>query len=293
VSRAIAASLHEEAVAHAHLAEQSGELMWKHIHAEYTQDVHAIADTLATDAPLAWTLAREADELGNFHFLTGTTVDEIRGQYETLRTTIEIHDWKALTEIRQGWYTVTQGVVTLKMVPGGDWTRGETVTMFPNGADGILGELQVGTVGRLDDGRAPSDGGRLPEIRLRALARHEAYVDALRAEDVAAIVAAHRPRAAIAIRNYLTDESTLLDVSGASALAAHFTQLFERYRVLEVRLVNRIAETWYVFAELHWIVEERSGSGRTLAFCTAELSPFDADGRYWVRTGAGTDPIEA
>jgi hypothetical protein len=62
--------------------------------------------------------------------------------------------------------------------------------------------------------------------------------------------------------------------------------------VRDVQLVNRVAESWYVFAELHWTVEEREGARRTLEFCTAETAPLDADGRYWVRTGSGTDPVE-
>jgi len=290
--KAVTQSLHEEAVAHAHVAERSGELMWRHIESEYTQDPYKIVDTLATDAPLAWTLAREGDGEGSFRFLAGSTVDEIRGQYEALREELEIHGWRALLEIRQGWYTVSQGVCTLKLVPGGETTRGETVTLFPVGNDGILGELQVGTVGRLPDGRAPSDDDRLPLRRLAALASHDAYIEALRTENVDAIVAAHSPKGAVAIRSYVTDASSLLNTTDLAALGEYFSELFRRYRMRDVRLVNRVAETWYVFAELHWIVEERAGDRRTLEFCTAELSPLDAEGRYWVRTGAGTDPVE-
>ena len=84
----------------------------------------------------------------------------------------------------------------------------------------------------------------------------------------------------------------MLNTSGAAELGAYYAALFERYKVLDVQLVNRVAESWYVFAELHWAVEERGGARRTLEFCTAETSPVDPDGRYWVRTGSGTDPVE-
>jgi predicted SnoaL-like aldol condensation-catalyzing enzyme len=292
MSRAVAQSIDEEAVAHAHLAEHSGELMWTHIGAEYTQDVFQIAATLATDAPLAWTLANDFTDDGAVRFLTGTTVDEIRGQYEQLRKQIEIHRWRATLEIRQGWYTVSQGVCTAKHVPTGTFNESETVTLFPVGNDGILGEIQVGIVGHRPDGGVPSDNGSLPETRLAALAFHDAYMDALRTEDVEHIVAAHSPKVTTAIRNYLTDDSNLLTTNGPAELAAYFTSLFERYRVVDVQLVNRVAETWYVFAELHWTVEERTGEGRTLEFCTAELSPFGSDGHYLVRTGSGTHPVE-
>jgi predicted SnoaL-like aldol condensation-catalyzing enzyme len=292
VSRNATQSLHEEAVAHAVLAERAGEHMWTHIRSEYTQDPDQIAATLATDEPLAWTLALPSEEDGSFRFLTGTTVEEIRDQYAGLRVRLEIHGWEPLLEIRQSWYVLTQGVSTLRMVPGGETSQGETVVLFPVGGDGVLGELQVGTVGRLPDGRPPVDETRLPERRRAALRFHDEYIDALLAHDVDRLVQAHAPVAAVAMRSYLTDESTLLHTNDPEALTAYFTALFEKYRVLDVRIVNRMAETWYVFSELHWIVEEREGARRTLAFCTAELAPLDAEGRYWIRTGTGTDPVE-
>jgi hypothetical protein len=280
-----------EAVAHARRAERSGELMWNHIRAEWTQDVQQVVDTLATDAPLAWTFAAPQGDDGSFFFLAGTTVEGIREQYEWLRESIELHDWDALLELRQGWYTMTQGVCTLTRLPEGVESKGETVTMFPVGDDGILGELQVTTVGRMADGRLPSDGGTLPVKRLAVLAAHDDYLDALRVGDVDRIVGAHAPKGAVAIRSYLADESSLLNVQDLDGLRAYFTAFYERFEVLDLGFVVRVAEPWYVFAELHWTVRERAGSARTLEFCTAELSPVDPEGRYWVRTGAGTDPV--
>jgi hypothetical protein len=280
-----------EAVTHARRAERSGELMWDHIRAEWTQDVQQVIDTLATDAPLAWTFAAPKDDDGSFFFLAGTTVDGIREQYEWLRESIELHDWDALLELRQGWYTMAQGVCTLTRLPDGVESKGETVTMFPVGDDGILGELQVTTVGRMSDGCLPSDGGALPVKRLAVLAAHDDYLDALRAGAVDRIVAAHAPKGAVAIRSYLEDASSLLNVQDLDGLRAYFTAFYERFEVRDLGFVLRVAEPWYVFAELHWTVEERAGAKRTLEFCTAELSPVDPEGRYWVRTGAGTDPV--
>lgn len=289
-------TMHEEAVAHARLAETAAALAWKHLHAEYTQDIDQVLDTLDEDAPLSWTLAEVDETDGSAHYLVGTTMDQIRAQYEGMRSYVEIHGWQALVELRESWYTLTQGVVKLKMLETGDFLRSETVTMFPIGDDGILGEVQIGAVGvRREVTPMPVDGSVVPaetQRRLEALERHEAYVQAFRSEDVPAIVDANRHNGAAAIRNYLTEQSTVLNAEGAVELGAYYAQLFGRYRVLDVQIVNRIAESWYVFAELHWMVEERDGDRRTLEFCTAETSPLDADGRYWVRTGCGTDPVE-
>jgi hypothetical protein len=230
-------------------------------------------------------------------YLAGTNLNEIRAQYQALRHLVEIHDWDAYVEIRQGWYTMTHGVVTLKSVKTGAITRNQTVTMFPAGRDGILGEVQVGGFGARTAAPAEkpgldSEGQPLPQRRLEARAFHDRYIDAFRREDVAAIVAANRENGAAAIRNYLTDESSVLTTAGSKQLGAYYAALFDRYAVRDVQLVNRVAESWYLFAELHWTVQERAGARRTLQFCTAETAPLDADGRYWVRTGAGTDPVE-
>jgi hypothetical protein len=291
------ASMHEEAITHARRAETAAALAWNHLAAEYTQDIEQVLATLATQEPLTWTLPQMVADDGSMTFLAGTSLDEIREQYRTLRQVVEIHDWDALIEIRQGWYTMTHGVATLKILETGEFTRNQTVTMFPSGRDGILGEVQVGAVGARTDAAiadvgSDSAGRPLPQRRLEARANHDRYIEAFRQEDVVAIVAAHRSDGAAAIRNYLTDDSTVLTTAGARQLGDYYAALFERYRVIDVQLVNRVAESWYVFAELHWTVQERGGRGRTLEYCTAETSPLDAEGSYWVRTGAGTDPIE-
>jgi ketosteroid isomerase-like protein len=291
MSEARVQSLNEEAVTHAYLARRAGDLSWRHIFSEFTQDPYQIAATLASDAPLAWTLALPSpDHGGAYRFRTGITADEVRERYEELRSDLEIHGWEPMLEIRTGWYMMSQGISLLKLPQTGQMRKGETVVMFPVGVDGILGELQVGTVGRLPDGTEPPEEGRLPLRRMAVLAEHEEYMTALREEDVDRIVSQHMDDAAIAIRNYITEESSLLNVAGHAAIRDHYIQLFAKYRVLDIQLVNRVAESWYVFAELHWTVEERS-SGRKLEFCTADLNSIDADRKYWVRTGAGTDPV--
>jgi predicted SnoaL-like aldol condensation-catalyzing enzyme len=296
MSRIMGKSMHEEAVTHARLAEQSAELAWGHLRAEYTQDIEKVLATLATNEPLTWTLPEMFGDDGSLTYLAGTDLEEIRGQYKALRSFVEIHGWDPVVEIRQGWYTMTHGVVTLKMLDTGEYTKSQTVTMFPIGRDGILGEVQIGGYGVRPDrplGDLDAHGVPYPQDRLEALSFHNAYVDALRAEDVAAIVAANSHNGAAAIRNYLTDESTVLNATGSRELGEYFSAFFQRYGVRDIQLVNRVAESWYVFAELHWTVEERAGERRTLEFCTAETSPLASDGLYWARTGAGSDPVEA
>jgi len=297
MTRAAVEPLAEIAVRNAHAAENCANLAWAHLESEYTQDIDKVLATLATDAPLAWTLPNMFSEDGGLTYLTGQDIPEIRQQYENLRQFVQIWDWQAILEIRQSWYMLTHGVVTTKAIDTGETSRMESVTMFPIGADGILGELQIGDVGVQRENRWPEvpqgkDDIPLPQKRLEALSLHNTYLAALRSEDVDALVAAHRSDCAATIRDYTLDQSRLLNATGADGLRNYFESLFQRYRVRDVRLVNRVLESWYVFAELHWLVEERS-SGRSFEFCTAETSPLDPDGKFWVRTGAGTDLVES
>jgi hypothetical protein len=287
-------TMDEEAVAHARRTKLAGDLSWAHLEAEYTQDPETIADSLATGVPLQWCHARPDEAAGGaYRWTNAVNRTEIRDQYEDLRQIFHIKGWEAIVEIRTGWYDMMHGVSTLYF-PATDTTRNaETVVLFPVGEDGILGELQTGVAGRLADGKVPWDDDPLPHRRRAALAEHESYIQALRDEDAAAIAAAHEHDAAIAIRNYLTDESSLLNVNGSADIEAYFAELFGKYRVLDVQMVNRLVETWYVFADLHWVVEERTEPGRTLEFCVAEIAPLDPDRKYVVRTGSGTDPVEA
>lgn len=284
--------LSKEAITHARLAARAAELSWIHIWAEYTQDPVKIAETLASDAPIAWALAVPSPaEGGAFRFMEGTSKDGVREQYEVLRHQIEIHGWEPIIEVRSGWYTMWSGVSHIKTVATGSIHKGQTAVLFPVGGDGILGELQIGVVGRYEDGTAPLDIGRVPVRRLEMLHEHEAYLECLRNGDVDGIMSAWRDDAAIAFRSYLIDESTQLNMGGSAPIRDYFTSLFERYRVVDIQIVNRVLDTWFLFAELYWIVEDRA-SGLKYEFCTADLTSIDEERKYWVCAGAGTDPIE-
>jgi hypothetical protein len=285
-------ALSAEAITHARLAARAAELSWIHIWAEYTQDPVQIAATLASDAPIAWALAAPSPvDGGAFRFIEGTSIEGVREQYEMLRHQVEIHGWEPIIEVRSGWYTMWSGVSHIKTVSTGSIHKGQTAVLFPVGSDGILGELQIGVVGRHPDGTAPRDDGRVPVRRLELLHEHEAYLEHLRGGDVDGIMSAWRDDAAIAFRSYLVDESTLLNMGGSKQIRDYFARLFERFRVIDIQIVNRVLDTWFLFAELYWIVED-CRTGKKYEFCTADLTSVDEDRKYWVCTGAGTDPLE-
>ena len=305
--------IHEDAVVHAKHAARAAYLGWRHLRSEYSQDIDTVLATLETNGPWTWTLpvgamaASETDDSEHpapespaevLQYVSASDMAEIRQQYENMRTAVELWDWISMTDLRSSWYMLTHGVGSLTEKPLGNVFQIESVTLFPIGTDGILGEVQIGALANERLNRwpeVPTEGSKvpLPLKRLQATILHNEFMEAIRAQDVERIIATMRPNVATAIRSYLTDTYEVVNAEGAGELATYYRDLFERFEVKELRLVNRVVESWFVFAELHWIVEHRSRAraGEVFEFCTADIAPIDSEGRFWVRTGAGTDPV--
>jgi|NGEPerStandDraft_6_1074524.scaffolds.fasta_scaffold44548_2 hypothetical protein len=307
--------LQQFAVDQAKAAARAQYLGWRHLRSEYVQNIDTVLATIETKGPWTWTLPGDAmasaptegdvsnavpsnphDEV--LTYVSATNMDEIRQQYVAMRKTVELWDWISMTDIRSSWYMLTHGVGSLTEKPLNTPFEVESVTLFPIGLDGILGEVQIGALANERINRwpeVPSDTNKmpLPAKRLQATLLHNQYLDALRAQDTAGIIATMRPNVATAIRSYLGDDYTVVNAEGSSALADYYDALFERFTIKEIRVVNRVVETWFIFAELHWIVEYRTGArtGQTYEFCTADVAPIDSDCKFWVRTGAGTSPV--
>ncbi len=229
--------MHEEAVAHARRANRAAYLGWRHLRSEYSQDMEFVLSTIETKGPWTWTLplggmagaedaapgsteAPPADGSEHLSYISATNMEEIREQYVAMRDAVQVWDWISMTDIRTGYYMITHGVARLKDIPTSEWFEVESVTMFPIGNDGILGEVQIGDFANERPGRWPEVPGEdgvvpLPINKLQASMLHNEYMDALRAEDVDRIVATFRPNTANAIRSYLTDDYTVLNAEGA------------------------------------------------------------------------------
>ena len=300
--------IHASAVEHARLAARAAYLGWRHLRSEYSQDIDTVLATLETGGPWTWTLpvgamaSSESDGAATevLQYVSATTMDEIREQYVNMRTAVELWDWISMTDLRSSWYMLTHGMGSLIEKPRGNVFQVESVTMFPIGTDGILGEVQIGAIANERINRwpeVPTGDGHVPfpVKRLEATLLHNEFMAAIRDEDIARILATMRPNVATAIRSYLVDQYETLNATGAQELGAYYRALFDRFEVRDLRLVNRVVESWFVFAELHWTMRHREGpsAGEEVQFCTADIAPIDADGRFWVRTGAGTDPVPA
>ena len=216
-----------------------------------------------------------------------------------MRDAVQVWDWISMTDIRTGYYMITHGVARLKDVATSELVP--TSSRSPCSLSGTTASsarcrsatsrTSVRAAGRRsagDDGMVP-----LPSTSCRRRMLHNEYMDALRAEDVDRIVATFRPNTANAIRSYLTDDYTVFNAEGVEELGDYYRALFDRYAIKDIRMINRVVESWFVFADLHWTVEAKTGdaAGQTFEFCTADLAPIDADGQVLGAHGIGTDPV--
>jgi hypothetical protein len=125
--------------------------------------------------------------------------------------------------------------------------------------------------------------------RRQVFDRYAEYVNGLRDNSVAAVVDALHENVASAVRDYVADTGTLVELTGKEAHRAWYGALFDKYEIRSVDPLYVVTEDWYVFAELRITVGDR-GSGRTATFHTAEFHIPAKDGRFIARIGHGTEP---
>jgi hypothetical protein len=130
-------------------------------------------------------------------------------------------------------------------------------------------------------------------FRRLLLSRHEGYCAALQAGDADAVMALLAEGVQGAVRDYVNDTGTLTGLEGSAANRAFYASLFRKYEILGVDLLHRVAQEWYLFAELRMTVRPRDGSSGVLAFNTAEFFIPARDGRFILHVGHGTDPAIA
>ena len=161
------------------------------------------------------------------------------------------------------------------------------------GQAGITGELYWNRCRFGELATNPLEGSLASPMAILDL--HDRFLGLLRAGDVDGIVAAGDPDVQTAIRDYVDDTGTLVELHGAEGLRDYLERFHTRYAVEEIELVHRYVAEWFVFAELRWVVRVAEGSdaGTRVVFRTAEVAEVGPDGLIAARIGHGTEPEPA
>jgi hypothetical protein len=271
----------------------SGKEAWIHMEAEFVGDVDGLMRTLVPEGPYAYTIVPRVFEDGSVQSPVITTAEEIRECYKFVRGRSDLISGEPLVDIRGGWYNF-QACVNRGQVRGApNVTESFTIAIFPvSNGTGITGELVWARTPRskLGTGPAPAEPPLEGEpARRHALAQHNAFLDAMRANDVEAVLATMNDGVQANIRDYVNETGTLVGLTSKDEYRTYLEAFFGKYEVLAVDYLHRAIEDWYLFAETRWAVRDRDG--RELAFNSADFFVPAKDNRVIVQTGHGTDLV--
>ena len=287
-------TLETAAAASAHAYEQAIIHIGEEIKARDPSNLDNLIGSLASDGPYAYTIMPRIGADGSIHLPVLTTRDEVAEAYAFIRGLSDLHEVVGLSEVGGTWYLFQDAMIVGG--PKGTDVRNhrQTLGLFPSGAGpGITGELVWLRVSRSQLG-APGDSAIVADDELHGrklvFDRYQQYLDGLRANDARALLESLHDGVASAVRDYVGETGTLVELSGKERHQLWYTDFFAKYEVLEARTVHLLCTDWYVFAELRITVARRDGNG-TLAFHTAEFHVPAKDGRFIARIGHGTDAV--
>ena len=270
-----------------------------HIEHEIKGVIPELMDTLTPQGPYAYTIMPEVHPDGSVRLPILTTREEIEEAYKMIRGASNLLSVMPLTEIRGQWYTFQDNVSRGELKSTGDRGAHRTLALFPSGTGtGITGELvwvqvpreALGAPGEPSDARGDDEEAMF--VREKVFLLHDRYLEALQLADVEGVLDTLNDGVASAVRDYVNDTGTLTTLEGKNAHRSYYEALFDKYEIRSVDALDRVAEEWYVFAEVRVTVRRRDGSDgeREVAFHTAEFHMPANDGRFIARIGHGTDP---
>jgi SnoaL-like domain len=258
----------------------------RHIETEYQDDLSLTLATVTAEHPRYAMMPTP----GRIEVVTDS--DGVRAFYENSRAIFRPAALRIRTQIATDWYFFLEGVASRRDTATGEEFTINTVTLFPAAADGIVGEFLWERHEAPPGSRQAPDarGARtdLPVAAVRSLALHDALVQALRANDLDALVAPFAEDFLLANRSYIAG-SPMVKGEGRGAARSYWEEFLATYQVEDVAVVNRNATEWYVFAEEALTVARRIGGDRAEQFRVAVFYPLNAEGQIQGELGYGTD----
>jgi hypothetical protein len=252
-----------------------------------------LINTLVDEGPYAYTIIPEVHPDGSVRLPILTTREQIAEAYAMIRGASDLLEVSGLTELRGSWYLFQDSVAKGRRKGAEEVTDNFTLGLFPSGAGtGITGELvwfwPRSMLGTPDE---PYVGADDPMVARRdVFDRYSRYLEALRTQDIDAVVEVLHDGVASAVRDYVNDTGTLTQLEGKDAHREYYNAFFERYEVRSVQPLVHHTEDRYVFTELRMTVAPSNG-GDPLTYHTAEYFIPSKDGRFIARIGHGTEPV--
>jgi hypothetical protein len=265
----------------------------RHVGFEIEGNVQNILKTLAPQGPYGFTVRQEMLPDGGLKMQVQTTYREIAEEYQITRDMCDVLSHRPLIDIRANWYLFQEVVNTgcLRDAPD-DVHVNETLVLLPVASGGgITGEIFWYRVppAMLGRGGAPAPVATEPlPLRLMLMERHDRYLDALKSGNADAMLSEMDESVQLGVRDYVDETGTLTAPGDKSTYGLYWRGFFEKYAVLNVDILERVIQEWYLFCELRLTLRRRA-DGKKVAFHTAEFFIPAKDGRFIAQIGHGTD----
>jgi hypothetical protein len=277
-----AAGLHSHAQVSDHLAK------------EETGHIPTILGTLVPGGPWAWAIVPFTQADGSFDLPLQTTYEGIEEMYGVIRGHSDVLGTEVLAEVRGTWFVFAEAYSHMRVKETGEEHAFENVLMLPTtSGPGITGEIAFWNMGRDKLGKDLALAPELSPLDMRRnlIELHDAYLAGLRAHDPDAMVRSFSPGAKAGIRDYVDDTGTLVHLDGLDGMRRHHQAFSDLYDVQAVDVLERVAQHWYLFAEVRIEAIARTGdrAGERVAFHTGELFIPGRENKFMVQLGHGTD----
>jgi ketosteroid isomerase-like protein len=285
----------------AQLHEENLAKVMAHLRAEFSNDIDEIMGTVAPD-PRFFIVTREH---GKLELEVAETPAAVRDHYVNLRTSLDVVRSRQIRRIAGEWFVFQQSVATMRTRAGADDRSADphdfgvdTAVLFPIAAGGILGEIPWN---RTSFGEAMSTAAIHHEPPTEELMEtvdlHEAFLGAWCAGDERRVVDLLEDDCALGIRNCTDARGPMCVGEGKDAIRTALAEQFRRWRPATFTVVNLVVTDWYIFANVRWIGEAPSESGRWSPHetSTATILPISGAQRFRAILGYGTPlvPLES
>jgi hypothetical protein len=263
-----------------------------HLHAEFSNDIDQIMDSVAPDPRFA-VLTRET---GALELEVAEVPEAVRDHYLNLRRSFDVVRSRQIRRLVGDWFVFQQSVATMRTREGTGAPHDfpvDTAVFFPIGSTGILGEIPWNRTSFAEAMTTRSVHHEPPtEELMETVDLLEEFLAAWRSCDEKNVVDLLEDDCALAVRNYDDPNGSLCTATGPEAVRSALSGQFRVWRPETSSILNLVVTDWYIFSNVRWVGEKRSASGAWSRHevSTAQILPISDGRRFRAILGYGTTP---
>ena len=258
----------------------------QHFEYELSNDPDEILASMKSFDPMFTTILRDTGRGSNDVFRCDT-VDEQREFYRSGREHMDMIETPMFTSIGSDWYAFVHGLTGSRLKATGDMLYSEIIGVLPTspGEDTIAGEIGLSFPIFGKQGDAP---GAVAHERVASFGLLQQWLAAVQQRDADELASLYSDRMQGALFDPV--QGAVDTVRGKVGVRDLYGAAFDAYEGLDVELIIRLIDRWYIFAELRWRYDEQ---GEAKMFRTADVFVPTPENEVIAQLGIGTRAVVA